>query len=259
MRSHTRRRWPWFVLLLLAGVVALAWWFPARWAWQWLQKDYPAVHAGAVSGSVWEGAVEDLTVNGQRMGRLRWSLSRLSVFGSPRGRLDLRGAGVMANGHIARDRDGAIMIRDLVFRVPMARLKLLWPAGLELGGTLQGKVAAMRLVDGWPVRLQARVDWRSAQVTSPDGTVALGHLQSRWQAPGGSVVQADLADAGGGPVALDGQLVVTALGWRMHAVARPRHPDPALSRLLERFGQRRADGSVRMQRHGGLAMMEKRS
>lgn len=259
MVSYSRRRWPWLVLALMAVLTALAWWFPARWAWLLMRDDYPAVHAGTVSGSIWKGEMKDLTVNGQRMGRLRWTLSRLSVFGRPRMQLDLGGAGVMANGHVARADDGAILISKLVFNVPMARLKVLWPTGMQLDGRLEGKIDRLRLADGWPVLVEARVDWRSARAVQQGREVDLGDFRSQWQSPGGSVIRADLADEGQGPLALDGQLMVTALGWRLDATLQQRRAEPGLRRLLERLGQRGADGSVRVRRHGGLAMMEKRS
>lgn len=258
MAARTRRRWPWVLLVLLAGVLALAWWLPARWVWQLVRNDYPAVHAGTVGGSVWDGEMDDLVVNGQRMGHLHWKLSRLSVFGRPRGRVDLQGDGVMANGHIARTDDGAIVIREWTFSVPMAYLKILWPAGMRLGGTLEGKVDRLRLADGWPVHIAARVDWHAAQATDHGQVVQLGDFHSRWQSPGGSVIRADLEDTGQGPVALDGKFLVTALGWRLEATARQRGAEPGLRQVLERLGRREADGRVRIQRHGGLTMTEKR-
>ncbi len=255
MASRSRRRWPRVVLAVLLALFALAWWFPARWAWWMVRGDYPAVHVETVGGSVWDGHARGLVVNGQRLGRLHWTLSRMAVFGRLRGQVDLGGAGVMVDGHVARAGDDVIVARDLHFSVPMQRLKVLWPAGMPLGGTLEGQVADMRLVDGWPVRLQARVTWQSAQAGAPGRRVVLGDLESRWSASGGGAIRADLADAGrGGPLGLEGRFVATALGWRLQATLRPRRADPKLRRLLERFGQRQPDGSVRVERHGGLAM-----
>lgn len=258
MASRSRRRWPWIVLVVLLALLALAWWFPARWAWSMVRSDYPTVQVETVAGSVWDGRARGLVVNGQRLGRLHWTLSRMAVFGRLRGQIDLDGAGIMVDGHVARTGDDAIVARDLHFSVPMERLKVLWPVGTPLGGTLEGQVAEVRLVDGWPVQLQAHVAWQSAQAEVQGRRVMLGELESRWSAPGGSVIQADLTDAGNrGPLDLEGRFVATALGWRLQATLRSRRAEPGLRRLLDRYGQRQSDGSVRIERHGGLAMAER--
>lgn len=257
MAVRSRRRWPWFVLVVLLALVALAWWFPARWAWRLVHDRYPTVHVQSVGGSVWDGRAQGLVVNGQRLGRLHWTLSRMAVFGRLHGQVDLGGAGVMVDGHVARAGDGAIVASDLHFSVPMARLKVLWPTGTQLDGTLEGQVDKLRLVDGWPVQLQAHATWQAAQVIDQGRSVMLGDLESNWSTPGGSVIRADLGDAGKGPLDLDGRFVATTLGWRLQATLHPRGDDPGLRRFLDRFGQRQSDGSVRIERHGGLAMTER--
>lgn len=256
MALRARRRWPWFVVAVLLALAALAWWFPARWAWQWVNDDYPAVHVDAISGSVWDGEAQGLVVNGQHLGHVDWSLSRMAIFGRLHGQVDLDGAGVMIHGHVARVDDATVVVDNTDFSVPMERLKVLWPTGMSLAGTVVGHVDKLRLTDGWPVQLQAHVRWQSARINDQGQDVTLGDIQSRWTAPGGSVIHADLADAGHGPLRLRGQFVATALGWRLNADMRPRGAHPDLRRWLERLGQRQPDGSVRMQRHGGLAMAE---
>lgn len=257
MATRSRRRWPWFVLIVLLALVALAWWFPARWAWRLVHERYPTVHVTSVDGSVWDGQAQGLIVNGQALGHLHWNLSRMAVLGRLHGQVHLDGAGVMVDGHVARVDDGAIVASDLRFSVPMSRLKVLWPSGVQLDGTLKGQVDKLRLVDGWPVRLQAHATWQAAQAIEQGQGVVLGDLESQWSAPGGSVIRADLADAGKGPLDLEGRFVVTTLGWRLQATLHQKRDDPGLRRLLDRFGQRQSDGSVRIERHGGLAMMER--
>ncbi|HET7300165.1 MAG TPA: type II secretion system protein N, partial [Oleiagrimonas sp.] len=187
--ARSRRRWPWLLLAVLLALLALAWWFPARWAWRLVQHDYPTVRVGTMSGSVWAGEANGLVVNGQHLGRLDWTLSRMAVFGHLRGQVDLSGAGVMLHGHIARAHDDAIVVSKLDFSVPMERLKVLWPTGMRLEGVVTGHVDKLRLVDGWPVQLQANVTWQSAQVGDAGREVMLGDIQSRWQAPGGTVIR----------------------------------------------------------------------
>lgn len=256
MAPRTRRRWPWFVVAILLALAALAWWFPARWAWRLVDDQYPTVHVDTISGSVWNGEARGLVVNGRHLGHFDWSLSRMAVFGRMRGEVDLDGADVMIHGHVARVDKATMVVSNMDFSVPMARLKVLWPTGMQLDGTVAGHVDTLRLTDGWPVQLQAQVTWQSARIDDQGREVMLGDIQSHWTAPGGSVIHADLADAGTGPLHLRGQFVATALGWRLDASMRPRGLHPGLRRWLDRLGQQQPDGSVRLQRHGGLAMAE---
>ena len=52
-----------------------------------------------------------------------------------------------------------------------------------------------------------------------------------------------------------GQLddALSPLGWKYDIKARPREPDPALRDWLSGFGRLAADGSMHLQRSGGLA------
>jgi hypothetical protein len=118
---------------------------------------------------------------------------------------------------------------------------------------LHGKVPRLRLVDGWPVKLNAQVTWRAAQVVDAGDDVNLGTIKSQWQTVGGSVIRADISDAGDGPLQVRGRFVATALGWRLQARAQPRGRRPALRRLLERIGTSTGDGAITIRYRGGIA------
>jgi general secretion pathway protein N len=240
--------------MVLVIAVALAWWFPAAWAWHLVRGNYPDVRLESVHGTVWHGRARKLIVDGQPLGRLDWRVSRRAVFGHLKADVALNGLGTRVSGHIARAADDAILVRNARFRWPAARLTSgWWPPDAQARGALHGKVSRLRLVDGWPVKLKAQVTWRSAQVIEDGKDVKLGTIQSQWQAQGGTVIHADIADADDGPLHVRGRFVATALGWRLEAHARPRGRAPALRRLLERIGTPAADGSITIGYRGGLA------
>lgn len=253
--ARVRRRWPWCVLALVLvalALLALGWWFPARWAWQWMRADYPAVQAGAVRGTVWDGSMRDLVVAGQPLGALHWTLGRGAVLGHVHGSIDLRGTGVHARGRFERLAPHVLALHDVQFRVSMQCLRALWPTGMRLLGDLQGMIGGATLAAGWPSRLDARLDWHDAAVVTQGRQLALGEWTSHWRAAGGTVVTAQLRDAGGGPVRLRGTFTATPIGWRLAADLQPRTPDAALRDLLQRLGTPTPDGGVRIERRGGL-------
>ncbi len=250
----SRRIWPWALLVALIALFVVVWWFPARWAWTLVRGDYPFVHVGAVHGSVWHGRAEAVAVSGQRLGTVRWTLDRSALWNRWQGRFDLRGAGVMANGHIARAADGSMVGTRWRFRVPMTRLKAWWPQGMQLGGELDGRVTRVRLVEGWPAELDAVVTWNAARVTDGGRSCRLGTLRSHWSAASGARVLARLRDAGSGPLRLDGRFQATPLGWRIQATLAPRGDNPGLRHLLARLGQPDRAGRIHVRRHAGLTM-----
>lgn len=255
MRAH--RLWPGVMalVLVLVGLVALAWWFPARWAWQWARADYAGVHVGGVGGTVWDGHMAGVVVAGQRLGAVHWKLGRAAVLGHVHGSIDLHGAGVSASGRFQRGAHDVLVIREVHFTVSMSRLRSLWPAGTQLEGQLQGVITKASLVSGWPSRLDARLNWRDAAVVTQDRRLAFGEWTSRWHSAGGTVVTAQLRDANNGPVQLRGTFTVTPLGWRLAAMLTPRDGnDDALRRWLQRLGTPMPDGGIRIDRQGGLMM-----
>lgn len=256
--THPHRRWPWLLasvaVLVVVVLAALAWWLPASWAWRWMRADYPAVRAGAVAGTLWHGEMHDLVVGGQPLGTLRWTLGRAAMFGRVHGTIDLRGAAVVANARFERLGADTLRILDAHADISLAGLHAFVPVAARVDGRLQATIVDARLVAGWPTRLDASVRWNDAAVVDDGQRIVLGDLQSRWHAAGGTVVTAQLEDAGTGPIALHGTFTATPLGWRLDAALTPRTDAAGLHRWLERVGQPMPDGGVEVERRGGLMM-----
>lgn len=249
-----RQRWPWLlcVLVLLAGITVC--WFPARWAWTWVADRYPQVRVAAVDGSVWDGRMQGLVVDGVRLGGLRWNLGRSALWGQMHGSFDLDGPMLMADGHFRRADDGTTVVRDGHFRVPLQQLPLTWPGRKPPGGVLVGQLQHAQLVAGWPARLDATVTWQNAQVVANGSRIELGNFVMHWHEGKGAAIVADLSDQGDGPVALRGSIVLSPIGWRVDATLRPRTARADVRQLLGRLGRQGPDGSVRIQRHAGLEL-----
>ncbi len=241
------------VLLLFA--VALLWFLPARWAMPWIAPSLHGVHLQQVHGSLWRGdASAVMAADGRPLGQLHWQLSRRALLEQLRVQLDLDGPQLDFSGAMQRLADGRVEWRATNLHLDLAMLESYvdTPWG-QPHGELQVMIDRAVLQGGWPLQLQGKARWQHAVMRTRDGEIALGELQLQAQAQGG-VIQARMTDDGGGPLRVDGQMQLSPLGWRLDATLQPRQTDPALGRWLATLGQSAADGSVHIQRHGGLTV-----
>ena len=167
--------------------------------------------------------------------------------------LDFDGPQLAFSGGMQRLPDNQVAWREVSLRAELAALDTYVKSPLgQPRGELQLTIDHALLLGGWPLQLRAQARWRHAVMHTHGGDAALGELQ--WQALAhGGVIQAQVHDDGNGPLHANGQLQLSPLGWRLDATLRPRQTDPALRRWLAGLGQPAADGSVHIQRSGGLA------
>src|SRR6185312_9765864 len=201
-----------------------------------------------VDGSVWNGRAEQvLASNGRDLGRLQWELSHRALLGRVEVQFDFHGqlrklsaAQVVWSGVQARVNLSALAD-------PRLRLPLGQPQGeFDLG------VGHALLQGGWPLEMQAGLQWRQAALRTPDGEVSLGDLHGQASAQNG-VIHAQWQDDGQGPLRTTGELQLSPLGWRLTAELQARHDDPILRRWLAALGRPGADGTVHVEHRGGLA------
>lgn len=240
------------VLVLAAAV--LLWFLPARWALPWIEPQLHGLRLQQVQGSLWDGrAAEVVAADGQVLGRLQWQLSRRALLGHAQLELQFAGPQLAFSGGVQRLADARVGIDNVDAQAQLAALDayLASPLG-QPRGELQLMIEHAVLQGGWPLQLQAHVQWHAAVMHTRDGNVALGSLQARVQAQDG-MIRAQLRDDGHGPLRVDGELQLSPLGWRLDATLQARQTDPALRHWLADVGTSGADGSVHVRRSGGLA------
>lgn len=240
--------------VLLLAAATLLWFLPARWVLPWVAPRLPGLQLQQVRGSVWDGrAGAVVAVDGHALGRLQWQLSRRALLGQPRLQLQFAGPQLALSGAARRLPDGRVEAHGISLRVQWAALDryVATPLG-QPRGELQLTVDHALLQGGWPMQLAAQARWPQAVMRTRDSDVALGTLLAQASAQGG-VIDAQLRDDGRGPLHADGKLQLSPLGWRLDATLRARQTDPALRHWLARLGPPAADGSVRIERRGGLA------
>ncbi len=238
---------------LVLAVAVLLWFLPARWALPWIEPQLHGLRLQQVQGTLWDGRADQVVAaDGRALGQLQWQLSHRALLGQAQLQLQFEGPQLAFSGGIRRLSNGRAEAREVNVRAQLAALDrhVASPLG-QPRGELQLTIDHALLQGGWPMQLVAQAQWPHAGMHTVDGDVALGNLQIQAQAQDG-VVQAQLHDDGHGPLHVDGTLRLSPLGWRLDATLRARQTDPVLRRWLARLGQPAADGSVHVQRSGGL-------
>ncbi len=242
-----------FGMVLLAAALLL-WFLPARWAMPWFEPHLHGLRLQQVQGLLWDGrAGQVVAADGHVLGQVQWHISRRALLGELQLHLDFDGPQLAFSGGMQRLPDNQVAWREVNLRAELVALDPYVKSSLgQPRGELQLTIDHALLLGGWPLQLRAQAQWRRAVMRTHSGDVALGELQWQAQAQGG-VIQAQVHDDGNGPLHADGQLQLSPLGWRLDATLRPRQTDPALRQWLAGLGPPAADGSVHIQRSGGLA------
>lgn len=238
-------------LVLLAAL--LVWFLPARWVLPRIAPQLRGLRLQQVQGLLWDGRAGQVqSADGRLLGQLSWRLSRTALFGRLQAQLDFKGPHLEFSATLKRLADAKVALSDATVQADLTewRPAMASPLGQPRGRLLVTVKQAL-LQGGWPLQLQGQVQWRQAVMRTPEGDVLLGNLRADAQAQGG-VIQARLLDDGRGPLQVDGQLQLSPLGWRLDAALHPRQTDPALRHWLAGLGRPDAQGTIHLQRSGGL-------
>lgn len=243
------------IALVVLALAALLWFLPARWAVALIQPRLHGVQLQQVQGLAWQGrAGRVLSARGQPLGTAQWTLSRRALLGEVNLQLALDGPTMQFRAHLRqRAGDDRADWRDVSWKIDLAALKppLATPFGW-LQGSLEGQAPHASMQGNWPMQMDARMHWRDAALLTRRGRIALGSLRFELHGEHG-MIHTQMHDEGDGPLALAGQLDLSPLGWRLDANLRPRGADPALREWLATLGRAEADGTLHLQRRGGLA------
>jgi general secretion pathway protein N len=252
--TYLRKILPGFGVVLLA-VAVLLWFFPARWAVALIAPQLHGMQLRQVSGSVWQGqAGQWRDRNGHDLGHVQWQLSRRALWGDVRLQLDIEGPQLDFSGSMRRVSSDTYDWRNVQARVVLGAA---WQGWLGTIGQPRGEihlsVDRALLQSGWPMDLQGTARWRDASIQGAGGEMVLGSWQVQAQARDGWI-KAQFHNEDDGPLRGNGQVQGNLLGWRLQATLQPHDPDRALRQWLHRWGTIDADGTVHVDRRGGLAL-----
>lgn len=160
-----KRAWILTFLGVLAFLIFLVATLPAR----VLLDRIPNLAATGVSGTLWSGSASSISVQGQPIGALDWTLQPLPLF---LGRADLAAELKRADGtavaRCAARLSGRVSCNHVIANLPIEALPL---SALPRGwtGRVDANFSELVVEDNWPVA--ARGTLLANDVTQPNGTV----------------------------------------------------------------------------------------
>ncbi len=250
---------------LLAYFVALVLSFPAERAyshWQASENAPNNIALSGISGSVWSGKAAMVMIQGQPLEKVEWSLRPWSLLLGQVGlnwRFQLppenekKDQGGYGQGSTALGLDGSVAFSTLEARLParvvarVAKADALRPTG-SVGLNLHDV-----LWDGQSLRsAEGKIVWNGAGISLLK-PISLGD-QAIVLETSDDGVKGVLSD-GGGPLSLDGLLILSPEGQYEFSGSLAARNAPDLERALSSLGRSGADGRIKLKRSGSLASL----
>lgn len=164
-----------FILILVVSLVAH---IPASWVYQQLPQR-SGVEATGISGTIWQGQLQQLKVNRQDFGALSWQFQPSKLFAAKLqyqvrfgqgSSMRLTGKGLLGvglSGFYAQDVLASLPIEQVLPYAPMR-------VPVDLKGQLELSLRSFRYAAPWCEQATGSLAWSGAEVDSPVGQLALG-------------------------------------------------------------------------------------
>jgi hypothetical protein len=223
-----------------------------------LEERLPGrIRTGGVEGTIWNGHVRSININGWQLRDMRWELNPAALLlGRLSASIAFRGAGGEITVDASVSVSGAISVRDLEAAGPIAPLaaKFNLPAS---GGQYRLRLSALDITDAWPTSLVG-----SGQVTGvplnilggaggPTGNYTV--VFNAETVPKDGRLSGTLSDDGG-PIEVDGNIVLTPpMNYAVQAQLKARpNASTEITRALSFAGPAGPDGRREFSMAGSL-------
>jgi general secretion pathway protein N len=198
------------------------------------------VQASGVSGTVWNGQAQVLTVAGARIGSVAWRLRVLPLFtGRASAQVDVKRVDGFLESGVSASPSGRLSFDALTGSLPLSALP---PNVLRGGwaGTVNLKLTELVLEDGWPTAVQGVVE--VIDVTGPaNKPVNMGSYKATFaeaDAPEQGVLRGAVVDLGG-PIEINGSVELRAAdrSYRVQGLIATRPDAPSdVAKALQFLG-----------------------
>jgi general secretion pathway protein N len=174
---------------------------PARWVLSWASSS---VSCSEVEGSIWSGSCTGMSVQGQPIGDVLWTLRPLALLtGKLAAHLVLTNGPTTVRGDVEARGSSSITLLNVVADLPLAAVPVVPPT---LRGSAHLDIARVMFVNTAVTQLQGRIELHDLEDRSR-GTTPLGSYSLTFP-PGERIAPAKLRDLGG-PLAVEGTLQLT--------------------------------------------------
>ncbi len=230
---------------------------PAAWVWHLLPQKPAHIQLYGISGSVWQGQVEQVVIDGRPLEQLQWQLlPRKLLTGALGGTLKITGNPVQAHANIQYGWSG-LTIENGRFHTPLSWLvgqqKLLM--NVQVGGSSTLTLRTYQQGQPWCEQLQGRLLVTGLDINSSMGAYALGDLAGDLRCQQGQLILQ--MDANENRIGIAGELrLMAANRIDINATIRPTEEQPAsLKTLLPMLGQADANGAYPFKYQGPVPIL----
>lgn len=242
-----------FCLVLALILLLIVAFLPASTALGLVQDRMREVRMEGVSGSVWNGRADALTVRERALGAFTWKLSPWALF-SKRVDVDvtLDGPELKAAGFVSLSGPGSLQLRGMQASVDAQRLQgVLDVPALVFKGRVEFDLRELVVDQYFPAKVEGSAVWRDAMVGG-SADARLGDIRADFATQGVGTIAGTVTDSGG-PLMIEGGTFSAGLqGVSAEATLRARDGDAAVLRALQYIGQPQEDGSSRLEVRGQL-------
>jgi len=232
------------VFFVFSSIIVVAiWQFPASLAYRYFGDHLPSIRLNGLSGSIWNGQADDVTVFNQPAGKLQWRLHVLPLIEKEIVADVLwRYEQLNAKGQVARGSSGEISVRNINAQFPADRLSLaIRSPSYQLAGMMQVNIDKLVVKGTVLQQLHGNALWKSAEVSSA-AKIPLGEIHAEFSSLSEGNVTGVINELSG-PMKIDGTFQLQS--GKIEAAARlaPKNKDPQLMENLRHFAQPQTDGS----------------
>lgn len=242
-----------FLILFVAAAGIFAWTCPADVAYPYVEKRLGSVKLTGLSGTIWQGHADSMSVFEIPMGALDWHLAKKSLLSREiQARLDLKGNIASAGGFVTRTTEGTLYVRDGSFHLPVTLFsKVIDIPNLRLIGDVDGSISELSMQGGQVQAASGSVRWSHAGVSGAS-EARFGDIVILFASMPQGVIAGTMKDDGSAALAVDGSFQVGINHYDATAMLSARDHDPQILDALQYIGERQGDSSSLLKIHGDL-------
>lgn len=243
-----------FVVLLAVFALVAVFFLPAKWVLSQAPMAEMGLDMGNVKGSLWEGSVEQVTVDGMDLGEVSWKVDKSQALtGKFSSALEIKGMNHHITAQMDQEDEQNIALQNIKGYVGADTLAAWMGGRLDQGTQLDGRIQldfTDAKISGAQLKaLNGQAEWVEAKVRGRGQSISLGKVHTQVQTTQPGVVQGTINDQGG-ELGLDGVYQWNGQQYEVDVVMTPRANTEQLTPLLQRLGSVQPDGSIVVSRRG---------